>query len=431
MSNIEGKLYNFLDNKLNPRLIANCPATDGYEISNLISENSREKSKGFLAYSAIKPPIDIDFEFICPINIYYILIWTTVDSQKSTGFEIFVKKRNVDFTTMSKVFSDHSGVVLYNRKHLPVIQKINIPKDFDVHYSRSSVYALMSCAEKIRLRILRTKSSVPCIGRIEVWGCTSRICSDVTRNTIGKLCNVRARPASTNEQSIIAVNKIDEQLFNIPEEYIDPISCEIMTIPVTLPSGKTIDKSTLEKHHESEAKWGRQPSDPFTGQVFTPMRQPVLNTALKSRIDEFLFKNAHRPETFKIQRTVGVKKSQQKTTHISESVKHNTNKNYNENHQSCSSNNLNLDDVINNAIKQYNIVRFSSDDSINLSNSEKTNRSDCSECKSDKNLYILNCNHFICRTCLIAKSVDWLCNICKSVSCKNSAKKFHDAKLLL
>lgn len=419
-------IYNFLDNKLNPRLAANCPATDGYEIGNLISENLKEKSKGFLAYSAIKPPIDIDFEFICSINIYYILIWTTVDSQKSTGFEIFVKKHNVDFTTASKVFTDHSGIVLYKGKHLSVIQKRDIPKDFDVHYSRSNAYALMSSAEKIRLRILRTKSSVPCIGRIEVWGCPSRICSDVTKKTIEKLCNLRPRPVATIEQSLMlpASSKIDEQLFNIPEEYIDPISCEMMTIPVTLPSGKTIDKSTLEKHHESEAKWGRQPSDPFTGQVFTPLRQPILNTALKSRIDEFLFKNAHRPETFQIQRTVGGNKSQRRTANISNIITPQS-KNGNE-VQPCSSNsvNLNLDDVINNAIKQYNIVRFSSDDNNHLSNNEN----ECGDCKSDKNLYILNCDHLICRTCLIRNSVDVSCNICKSVSCKNSAKKFHEGK---
>lgn len=56
-----------------------------------------------------------------------------------------------------------------------------------------------------------------------------------------------------------------------------------MSIPYTLPSGKTIDQSTLDKHIENENQFGRKPCDPFTGIKFSDTMKPVLNMPLKSR----------------------------------------------------------------------------------------------------------------------------------------------------
>jgi hypothetical protein len=44
---------------------------------------------------------------------------------------------------------------------------------------------------------------------------------------------------------------------SIPSEFIDLITNEIMVLPVLLPSGKSIDKSTLDKYLANEAQWGR------------------------------------------------------------------------------------------------------------------------------------------------------------------------------
>ena len=39
---------------------------------------------------------------------------------------------------------------------------------------------------------------------------------------------------------------------------------------------------------ESEEKWGRKASDPFTGVAFSSTLQPVPNVALKARIDRLV-----------------------------------------------------------------------------------------------------------------------------------------------
>lgn len=77
----------------------------------------------------------------------------------------------------------------------------------------------------------------------------------------------------------------------LPEDFLDPITQEVMVLPMLLPSGMSVDNSTLEEHQKREATWGRAPNDPFTGVPFTPTSRPVPNPRLKSRIDHFLLKN--------------------------------------------------------------------------------------------------------------------------------------------
>ncbi|XP_047446760.1 RING finger protein 37 [Mugil cephalus] len=75
---------------------------------------------------------------------------------------------------------------------------------------------------------------------------------------------------------------------SIPEEFLDPITQEVMMLPMLLPSGVSVDNSTLEEHQKREATWGRPPNDPFTGVPFTSTSKPLPNPQLKNRIDHFL-----------------------------------------------------------------------------------------------------------------------------------------------
>lgn len=418
-------MFNFLDCKLNPQVTSSCPATDGYEASNLITNDFQLKSKGFLAYTAIKPPVHIDFKLICPINIHYIKIWPSVGSQKSSAFEILVKNSAEDFNVVSKVYNKNSGVIIYNRKFYSEKSQCD---NYTVHFFKSSEFRKFTCAEHLRLRILQTASSVPCIGNIEIWGNVSRICSKVTIDTINYLMNGKRKQCAALESnpssSTVARNQHEFKL-QIPEEFIDPISCEMMSLPMTLPSGKTIDQSTLEKCQESESKWGRCPSDPFTGQLFTSLRKPVLNTSLKSRIDEFLLKHADAKETQQIQRTVGRKPQAIKRTleypTESDNKKRITLEEPTNNQLSSSSNSL--DDIIQNAIQRYNIVRYSTGD---LRTSE-TNKIICVTCEIENNLYILLCAHYVCRPCLLKNiASEFHCKKCNKVSKKSDIKKYHN-----
>ncbi|KAM6945010.1 RING finger protein 37 [Lycodopsis pacificus] len=75
---------------------------------------------------------------------------------------------------------------------------------------------------------------------------------------------------------------------SIPEEFLDQITQEVMLLPMLLPSGVSVDSTTLEEHQKREATWGRPPNDPFTGVPFTSTSQPLPNPQLKSRMDHFI-----------------------------------------------------------------------------------------------------------------------------------------------
>lgn len=59
-------------------------------------------------------------------------------------------------------------------------------------------------------------------------------------------------------------------------------------MPMLLPSGVSVDNTTLEEYQKREATWGRPPNDPFTGVPFNSTSQPLPNPQLKTRIDHFL-----------------------------------------------------------------------------------------------------------------------------------------------
>ncbi|XP_030213931.1 RING finger protein 37 isoform X1 [Gadus morhua] len=75
---------------------------------------------------------------------------------------------------------------------------------------------------------------------------------------------------------------------SLPEEFLDPLTQEFMTLPLLLPSGVSVDHTTLEEFQKREATWGRPPNDPFTGVPFTATSKPLPNPHLKGRIDRFL-----------------------------------------------------------------------------------------------------------------------------------------------
>jgi hypothetical protein len=69
-----------------------------------------------------------------------------------------------------------------------------------------------------------------------------------------------------------------------------------MLIPMLLPSGHIIDRTTLEKCIAEDIRWCRLPRDPFTLASFTEMTQPIVAQQLKIRIDRFLSEHKDDPK---------------------------------------------------------------------------------------------------------------------------------------
>ena len=173
------------------------------------------------------------------------------------------------------------------------------------------------------VRITKTLSGgVPALRWVEVWGQPSASCpkQDVDR-VLGAYNNIMGRPKRRRPPSVVEIVDSQTQVSpppppvpshspldtsvsphggvvspnppppEIPEDFLDPLTVEVMALPMLLPSGQSVDHSTLEKYNEGEAKYGRHPNNPFTAVPFTANCKPIPNAALKARIDYFLLTN--------------------------------------------------------------------------------------------------------------------------------------------
>ena len=72
-----------------------------------------------------------------------------------------------------------------------------------------------------------------------------------------------------------------------PGRFLDEITCELMQVPMMLPSGHVVDQSTLHRTQQSDWLHGRPAGDPFTGIPFSEHHKAKFHSKLKLEIDEF------------------------------------------------------------------------------------------------------------------------------------------------
>lgn len=172
-------LINFSRKCMESSVTCSTVSSDGYEVTNLTCDSDR----GFLAYSCIKPPIHIDFSFICNIQINHILIWPSVGAQKSSAFEISIISANQYKQVATGFLSpEHLGLLFYRRDTNPT--SFDAPPHFLRRYLKLSHDENLKNVQNLRISILRTQNSVPAVGRVEIWG---RVSSFNSRKTIERV----------------------------------------------------------------------------------------------------------------------------------------------------------------------------------------------------------------------------------------------------
>ncbi|KAM6931369.1 RING finger protein 37 [Xenentodon cancila] len=128
---------------------------------------------------------------------------------------------------------------------------------------------------------------------LTVWGQPSRCCPAEQVERIGRIHEDSKRQLPRPAFFALSDRQTTQPpqapaSVSIPEDFLDPLTQEVMTLPMLLPSGVSVDTTTLDEYQKREASWGRQPNDPFTGVPFTSISYPLPNPQLKSRIDRFL-----------------------------------------------------------------------------------------------------------------------------------------------
>jgi hypothetical protein len=428
-------------------------STDGYEVTNLVSSDVEEARKGFLAYHAIKPPVTITINFCCRVNISHVILWAQVGCQKSTGFEIYAnyasgtKPEEYQKAAFGYLENTEMGIIFYRRvNYQECLKSAKHLNSFAWKAFPGRTCFFLNNAGGLQIKIIKTKSSVPALARVEVWGKPSKFCDEAVQRKIFELWTHTIPKKETvccEPENQLQIDSDGE--FEIPEEFLDSITCTIMAVPFILPCGKVVDQSTLDKHGQHEAKWGRLPSDPFTGKIFTENNKPIPATALKACIDKFLIEHSDRQELASVPRTTGRKKKSvvhnirfstvpsarikpstsvgcpvedKEVTYVgvSEDVCQSIPKRPRyrvdakemlcvESHEEA------LDQSLSSAVESTLVglptfTRFNSHIAIQQ----------CAVCKSGKVLFKLPCKHFLCRVCLVMKKEfsDLSCSDCKA-----------------
>ncbi|XP_076191779.1 RING finger protein 37 isoform X2 [Aptenodytes patagonicus] len=325
-----------------PRIHCNKISADGYEVENLISEDLAKRNRGFRSEYFIKPPVHITISF--PFNIEICRINIDISSggyQTFSGLEVYTSTscNKTSWQSPEGQFSGLAGQPVSDKDTFTLVGKAVLKNQSKVTFGHrgfkprppfhqmENVFSYPGSASQdlwnkgpsslsnvSHLKICITHvagGSLPCIKRLEVWGQPAKSCpqeviegvfqvaSQFFAQDVGSLkpelwtpMESDCVPFSANDSEQQTLRKLVDVVQDIPEEFLDPITLEIMTFPMLLPSGKVIDQTTLEKCNRSEASWGRVPSDPFTGVAFSQHSQPLPHPTLKARIDHFLLQHS-------------------------------------------------------------------------------------------------------------------------------------------
>uniref|UniRef100_A0A3B5LDE5 U-box domain containing 5 n=1 Tax=Xiphophorus couchianus TaxID=32473 RepID=A0A3B5LDE5_9TELE len=279
---------------------------DGYDVTNIVSADPSLRKQGFKLEYFLRPPLHVTLKFGFPVELSRVDVelwpWGMDRGQACKRLEIstssdisalscpgseseFKQVARCELTEETQVSFSHSNF----RPRAPFLSAPPPPP------ASSQQVKLWSRGLHSLSAVTQLRVTVPCGGAasslglkaLAVWGQPARCCgwsalffflllSSERNHLIAKQC------------LIYAGFLFGSASFSIPEEFLDPLTQEVMALPMLLPSGMSVDASTLEEYQKREATWGRPPNDPFTGVPFTSTCQPLPNPQLKSRIDHFL-----------------------------------------------------------------------------------------------------------------------------------------------
>ncbi|KAL1268966.1 hypothetical protein QQF64_031255 [Cirrhinus molitorella] len=268
---------------------------DGYDVSNLLSADPVARRKGFKLEYFLRPPVHVTLSFqaemeLCRLDVE-LWPWGMDQGRTSRKLEILTcSERDGDrFELVSRCdLQEELQVCFVHQGFKPRAPFADPPPPKASGAKTQELWKRGSLGSVAQLRVSIPYSGAASalgIKSLAVWASPSRCCpaSELERIQNAHLNSLK----STKRPTVILPPKSNPVSTEtpIPEEFLDPLTQELMVFPMILPSGMVIDNGTLEEYQKREATWGRLPNDPFTGVPFTRDSKPIPNPLLKSRID--------------------------------------------------------------------------------------------------------------------------------------------------
>uniref|UniRef100_A0A7N6C1Q4 U-box domain containing 5 n=1 Tax=Anabas testudineus TaxID=64144 RepID=A0A7N6C1Q4_ANATE len=421
---------------------------DGYDVTNLLSADPVLRRRGFKLEYFLRPPVQVTLKFgfeveLCRVDVE-LFPWGMDRGQACKRLEISTSSDPRPSQNFCESNTDSSNP----EPEFKLVGRCELREETQICFTRSSFSprppflsqpppqpancrqeelwsrGLLSVGAVTQLRV-----NIPCGGAasalglkaLAVWGQPARCCpaEEVERIKRVHEANERQLLQPVLFDSSVRKTKQPPQTatppssLSIPQEFLDPITQEIMTLPMLLPSGVSVDSTTLEEYQKREATWGRAPNDPFTGVPFTSTSQPLPNPQLKSRIDHFVLQKenpqASRLIASKVEANADIKYGKInsfRTTQMQETESGNSSDNGN-NTSSCQP--VTTEDELKGDKRRKQDLSGVSNHSAEESTAEKQPLPQtCSACScsvsvystSASSIYRLTCGHLLCHACL-------------------------------
>jgi len=320
---------NLASDKLGTTVCCDSVSNEDYPCQNLL----KDCDKGFMVEYFIRPPVSVTVHLPFPVILSSISWSTSVGSQSCSLHEVSTstttalngractsascKLSSDNFWKVGRGIGEKGTISFFNRRVVVTQDGLRLGC-IDNRDALTGVTA-------VRVTILRTeRNTVPCIRNLRIFGVSTgrpelaHLEQELIRKSHqqgrdkGSTFNYFGGEDSGSSQSTEVVTVTDAGVSNRqlkdqepPAEFLDSITHCLMQLPMTLPSGHLVDRSTLDKCQDSFAAWGGQPRDPFTGKLFSEKVKPVFNAGLKSRIDSFLLNSENRDSFRSTGRTLG------------------------------------------------------------------------------------------------------------------------------
>uniref|UniRef100_A0A3Q3KA59 U-box domain-containing protein n=1 Tax=Monopterus albus TaxID=43700 RepID=A0A3Q3KA59_MONAL len=271
---------------------------DGYDVTNLMSANPALRRRGFKLEYFLRPPLQVCSSWRLQAHQWveeardepqqrchmFRCLSDTESRNPEPEFKLVGRCELREETRVSFTHSNFSSRSPFLSPPPP--QPVNSRQE---ELWRRGVLSL-GAVTQLRVTVpFGGAASALGLKALAVWGQPARCCPAEEVERIKRVHEASERLLSQPLCFVPPVRQIQQPVsLSTPEEFLDPITQEVMTLPMLLPSGVSLDNTTLEEYHKREATWGRPPNDPFTGVPFTSTSQPLPNPQLKTRIDRFL-----------------------------------------------------------------------------------------------------------------------------------------------
>uniref|UniRef100_A0A8C4HAD7 U-box domain containing 5 n=1 Tax=Dicentrarchus labrax TaxID=13489 RepID=A0A8C4HAD7_DICLA len=295
---------------------------DGYDVTNLVSPDPAVRRQGFKLEYFLRPPVQVTLKFgfqveLCRVDVE-LWPWGMDKGQACKKLEIstssdpghVVKSQSntessnpePEFKLVGRCELREETRVCFSRSNFrPRPPFLSLPPPQPANCRQEELWSrgLLSLGAVTQLRVtvpFGGAASALGLKALVVWGQPARCCPAEEVERIKRVYEASERrlpqpvlcSSSVSQSKPLLQAATPPSNLSIPEEFLDPITQEVMMLPMLLPSGVSVDNTTLEEHQKREATWGRPPNDPFTGVPFTSTSQPLPNPQLKSRIDHFV-----------------------------------------------------------------------------------------------------------------------------------------------